>query len=174
MTPVGRANDAWREGRILEAQRQYQAIIRTDPNVWGALFQLAWLDGIFGKLTAERVRALERPGLSESARNIIKALEGMVSDPMPLVGSMADWDIESLRQQGGGETYSSWWEAHGKAAAKAGLYGVALACLEEAESREPNGAYWDPPWWTHSLPALVEGHLELVVHPFEPRISSDC
>ena len=173
MTPIESAGEAWREGRILDAQREYQAILKSDSGAWGALFQLAWHDGIFGKLSPERVQLLDRPGLSESARNMIKALEGMANDPMPLEGSVDDWDIEVLRQRGRGEIYSSWWETHGKAASKAGLYGVALACFEEAESREPNGAYWDPPGWTHSLPALVDGHLELVAHPFAPRISSD-
>ena len=168
MTPIERAGEAWREGRILKAQRKYKAILQTDPQEWGALFQLAWLDGIFGRLTPERVQELNRPGLSGSARHMIEALDGMARDPMPLEGTASDWDIETLRRHGRGEYYSSWWEARGKAASKAGLYGVALACFEEAESREPNGAYWDPPGWTHSLPAQVEQHLELVTHPFEP------
>lgn len=167
-TPEERASQAWREGRILDAQREYQVILKTDPAAWGALFQLAWLDGIFGKLTPGRVEVLDRPGLSESAQNMIKALKGMADYPMPLKGTVVDWDIKVLRQRGSGETYSTWWEAHGKAACKAGLYGVAIACFEEAESREPNGAYWDPPGWTHSLPALVDGHLALVAHPFSP------
>ena len=98
---------------------------------------------------------LERPGLSASARHVIEALQGMVEYPTPLDGNEADWDIEALRARGGNETYSSWWETRGKAATKAGLYGVASACLEEAERREPNGAYWDPPSWTHSLPATA-------------------
>ena len=97
---------------------------------------------------------------------MIKALEGMADDPMPLEGTVADWDIEVSATTGTeAETYSSWWEAHGKAAFKAGLYGVALACFEEAETREVNGAYWDPPGWTHSLPALVDGHLAVVARP---------
>ena len=146
MTPLEQAGEAWGEGRILDAQRGYQAIVKTNPDQWGALFQLAWLDGIFGKLTLARIRALDRPGLSGSARNMTRALEGMASDPMPLEGDVADWDIAALRRRGSGETYSSWWEARGKAACKAGLYGVALACFEEAESREPGGAYWDHPW----------------------------
>ncbi len=164
--PDERASQAWREGRILDAQREYQAILKADPDAWGALFQLAWLDGIFGKLTLGRIAVLDRLGLSESARNMIKALKGMAEHPMPLEGTLADWDIDVLRQRGSGETCSTWWEARGKAAFKAGLYGVAIACFEEAESREPNGAYWDPPGWTHSLPALVDGHLALVAHPF--------
>jgi tetratricopeptide (TPR) repeat protein len=168
MTPMERAGKAWREGRILEAQREYQAIVKTEPDAWGALFQLAWLQGIFGKLTPERVETLDRPGLSESARNMINVLEGMASEPRPLEGDVDDWDIKALRERGSGEVYSSWWEARGKAAFKAGLYGVALACFEEAESREPNGAYWDPPGWTHSLPAQLNGHLDLVAHPFGP------
>jgi hypothetical protein len=168
MTPLESAGEAWREGRILDARREYQAILQKDPGAWGAAFQLAWLDGIFGNLAAARVQQLDRPGLSGSARNMIEALEGMVSDPVPLEGSLADWDIEALRRRGGGETYSSWWEARGRAACRAGLYGVALACLEEAERREPTGAYWDPPGWTHSLPALVDGHLKLVADPFGP------
>ena len=166
MTSLDTAADAWREGRILDARRQYEVILRRDPRSWGAGFQLAWLDGIFGALTRDRVEALERPGLSESARHMIEALRGMAAHPMPLEGDEADWDIDALRRQGGDETYSNWWESRGKAAAKAGLYGVASACLEEAERREPNGAYWDPPSWTHSLPALLDGHLALVRDPF--------
>jgi len=168
VTPLERAGEAWKAGRILDAQREYEAIVRGDAQAWGALFQLAWLDGIFGRLTPARVQALNRPDLSESALNMIQALDGMARQPMPIEGTVADWDIESLRGRGGSETYSTWWEARGKAASRAGLYGVALACLEEAESREPSGAYWDPPEWTHSLPAQVEQHLKLVAHPFEP------
>jgi tetratricopeptide (TPR) repeat protein len=167
MTAAERADEAWREGRILEAQREYQTIANNDPNAWGALLQLAWLDAAFGKLTAARARALERPGLSESARDIVRTLEQIAGDSPSLEGTVADWDIENLRRRGGGETYSSWWEAKGRAAQKAGLYGVALACLEEAESREPSGAYWDPPGWTHSLPAHLEGHLKVVAEPFQ-------
>ena len=166
MTAIDAAADAWRDGRIVDARRQYQAILKNDPSDWGAQFQLAWLDGIFGKLTRDRVKALDRPGLSESAHHVVEALQGMIAYPTPLEGSEADWDIDALRRQGGNETYSSWWEARGKAATEAGLYGVASACLEEAERREPNGAYWDPPSWTHSLPALLEGHLDLVRNPF--------
>jgi hypothetical protein len=166
VTPLDSAADAWRDGRIVDARRQYQAILEKDPDDWGAQFQLAWLDGIFGKLTRDRVEALERPGLSDSAQHVLQALRGMIEYPPPIEGSEEDWDIEALRARGGDETYSSWWEARGKAATKAGLYGVAGACLEEAERREPSGAYWDPPSWTHSLPALLHGHLELVRDPF--------
>ena len=165
MTSLDSAGEAWREGRIIDAQRDYKAILATAPDSWGALFQLAWLDGIFGKLSPERIQPLRRSSLSESAKNMIRALEGMSPHPVPLEGSVADWDIETLRQRGRAETYSSWWEAQGKAAFKAGLYGVALACFEEAETREVNGAYWDPPGWTHSLPALVDGHLAVVARP---------
>ena len=87
---------------------------------------------------------------------------------MPLEGGSEGWDIGTLRERGAREKYSSWWEDRGKTAAKAGLYGVALASLEEAEKREPNGAYWDPPAWTHALPAQLDGHLALVAHPFGP------
>jgi hypothetical protein len=167
MTPVERAGEAWRQGRILEAQRQYQTIANQDPKAWGALFQLAWLDAAFGKLSPARSRVLDQPGLSESARNMVRTLDQVAGDAPLLEGTIDDWDIESLRRQGAGETYSSWWEARGKAAYKAGLYGVALACLEEAESREPSGAYWDPPGWTHSLAGQLEGHLRLVSHPFD-------
>ena len=166
MTARDSAADAWRGGHIAEARRRYEAIIAEDPADWGALFQLAWLDAIFGKLTSDQVHKLERPNLSESARHLVEALRGMVAYPVPLEGTEEDWDIERLRATGGDETYSGWWEAQGKAATKAGLYGVAMACLEEAERREPNGAYWDPPSWTHSLPALLDGHLEVVRDPF--------
>lgn len=168
MTSPESAGTAWREGRILDARREYQAIAQADPGAWGAAFQLAWLEGIFGLLSPARVQAFDRSGLSPSARHMTEALDGMAQQPMPLEGTAEDWDIESLRRRGAGERFSSWWEARGKAAAKAGLYGVALACLEEAESREPNGAYWDPPAWTHALPAQVDGHLDLVAHPFAP------
>lgn len=166
MTPHDSAAHAWRDGHIADARRQYQAIVESDPGDWRAQFQLAWLDGIFGRLTRDRVEALERPDLSGSAEHIFEALRGMIAYPTPLEGNEDDWDIEALRARGGDETYSSWWEARGKAATKAGLYGVANACLEEAERREPNGAYWDPPSWTHSLPALLDGHLKLVRKPF--------
>lgn len=166
MTTLDSAAEAWRDGRILDARRQYETILQKDPNDWGARFQLAWLDGVFGKLTRDRIKTLERPGLSASARHVIEALQGMVEYPTPLDGNEADWDIEALRARGGNETYSSWWETRGKAATKAGLYGVASACLEEAERREPNGAYWDPPSWTHSLPAMLESHLDIVRNPF--------
>ncbi|MGB7983466.1 MAG: hypothetical protein WCF36_22025 [Candidatus Nanopelagicales bacterium] len=166
MTAHDSAADAWRYGHIAEARRIYEAIAARDPGDWGAQFQLGWLDGIFGKLMRERVEQLERPGLSESARHALEALRGMIAYPVPLEGSEEDWDIEPLRVKGGDETYSSWWESRGAAATKAGLYGVASACLEEAERREPSGAYWDPPSWTHSLPALLDGHLELVRNPF--------
>jgi tetratricopeptide (TPR) repeat protein len=166
MTSIERADDAWRQGRLLDARHDYEAVANADPNAWGALFQLAWLDGVFGKLTPARVQMLNRPNLSEPARNMLRALKGMAEYPVPLDGTPEDWDIENLRRHGSGETFSSWWESHGKAASRAGLYGVALACLEEAEAREPNGAYWDPPAWTHSLPAQLDEHLQIVAHPF--------
>jgi tetratricopeptide (TPR) repeat protein len=166
VTAMDSAADAWREGRIVDARREYERIVDQDPDDWGARFQLAWLDAVFGRLTPERIQALERPGLSDSARRVLQALHGMTAYPVPLEGNEDDWDIAALRKRGGHETYSSWWERRGKAATEAGLYGVASACLEEAERREPNGAYWDPPSWTHSLPALLDNHLELVGHPF--------
>ncbi len=166
MTAHDAAASAWREGRIAEARRQYQAIAAREPEDWGARFQLAWLDGIFGTLPRDGIDPLENPDLSDAARHALDALRGMIAFPVPLEGGEDDWDIEALRSRGGNEIYSSWWEARGKAATKAGLYGVASACLEEAERREPNGAYWDPPWWTHSLPALLENHLALVRSPF--------
>jgi len=166
VTSLASAADAWREGHIVDARRQYEALLQKDRSEWGPRFQLAWLDGIFGKLTTDQVRELERPGLSATAQHLLEALHGMVAYPTTLEGTEADWDIEALRRRGSKEKYSSWWEARGKAASSAGLYGVATACLEEAERREPNGAYWDPPYWTHSLPALLEGHLGIVRNPF--------
>ncbi len=166
MTPHDRAADAWRDGHIVAARHQYEAILASDPGDWGAGFQVAWLDGIFGTLTLDRLDRLRRPDLSDAAEHALEALRGMAEYPTPLEGEESDWDIEALRARGQDEEYSSWWEAHGKAAAKAGLYGVADACLEEAERREPSGAYWDPPSWTHSLPALLDAHLALVGDPF--------
>ncbi|MEO7587024.1 MAG: hypothetical protein ABIS84_03245 [Arachnia sp.] len=166
MTLHESAEQAWGDGRIGYARRLYEQIIESDPDDWGANFQIAWLDGIFGRLTRSRIDGLERPGLSDSAHDRLETLRGMITYPTPIEGGEDSWDIEALRARDGSQEYSSWWEAHGKAAAKAGLFGVALACLEAAEHREPNGAYWDPPSWTHSLPAQLGAHLTLVRSPF--------
>jgi len=166
MSDMARAAQAWREGRIRDARRGYEDVLRTDAGNWGASFQLAWLDGAFGTLSPERVRALDRAGLSASARRMITALDAIARQALPLDGGEGAWDIEALRRAGAQETLSGWWEARGKRATKAGLYGTALACFEEAESREPNGAYWDPPAWAQSLPGRLDEHLELVANPF--------
>ena len=166
MSLLDDAATAWREGRLLDARAAYGAALQADPASWAAAFQLAWLDSAFGGPTRAQVQALERDDLSPSARGLVDALADMARQPTSLPGRIEDWDIDALLRQGSTEHYGSWWESRGKTAAGVGLYGLALACFEEAERREPGGAFWDPPAWSHSLPAQVESHLALVAHPF--------
>jgi tetratricopeptide (TPR) repeat protein len=165
MTALELANDAWREGRIADARRAYLAIVRSDPTAWGAAFQLAWFDAVFGRLPLPRARGLDRPGLGELARLLVRALVAMAEYPSTLGGAEDDWDIETMRRRAGNED-ASWWEERGRLASGAGLHGVALACLEEAEARNP-GAYWDPPRWTQSLPAQIDSHLAAIAAPLD-------
>ena len=164
MSVLDDANDAWREGRIVDARRAYLAIVRSDPTAWGAAMQLAWFDAVFGRLPLPRARAMDRPELGVLARSLVRALVAMAETPEPLDGAEDDWDLDAMRRRSP-DAPAPWWEERARTAARAGLYGVALAAFEEAEALSP-ASYWDPPRWSQTLPGQVETHLRAIAEPF--------
>jgi hypothetical protein len=162
MSGLDDAHEAWAEGRLGDARRGYQA----HRDAWGARMQLAWLDAAFGRLAPADAEALRVPGLSESAIARVDALAGAAAYPDPLPGDETDWDIAALRARGAEQT-GGWWLAQGKAASAAGLYGVADACIDEAEDRTPD-ILWDAPGWTRTLTALLREHLAVAAESPPP------
>jgi tetratricopeptide (TPR) repeat protein len=137
------ADQWWEVGLLLKACAAYRDVLARDPSNWHAAFQLAWIEVGFGRIDADRVDALQRPGLAAAAAERIEQLRKRLERGPFLDGTIADWDLNGLRGSSDAKT-ARWWEEHAAYAAAAGQYGLALACFGEAEALAPE-MYFDPP-----------------------------
>jgi hypothetical protein len=158
------ADDAWREGRLVAAKRSYQELLTRDPNDWRARAAVASMDLAFGKLSVAAARALARDDLSPAAKEhvrvLIEAAENPEHDKLP--GSEANWDIEALRVAGKKQRFG-WWLKKGEAASQVWLFGLALACFEEA-CNDFDALRDDPPaWWSATL-NQTDDHLKMLAN----------
>jgi len=155
MTRLEAADEAWSEGRLVEARSLYAAI----EDSFHAALQLAWIDGSFGRCDAARVAALRRTDLTESHARLLAILAACVEgDPNTLEGGPESWDIEALRARDLGDASFSWFGT-GERALKAGQYGLANACFEEDERRSPQIYAYDPPRQSIDAHVMLDGHL---------------
>lgn len=158
------ADNAWREGRLVAAKRAYQRLLTRDSNDWRARAAIASMDLAFGKLSVDAARALTRydlsPAAKEHVRVLIEAAENPEHDKLP--GSEANWDIEALRVAGKKQSFG-WWLKKGEAASQVWLFGLALACFEEA-CNDFDALRDDPPaWWSATL-KHTDDHLKMLAN----------
>lgn len=156
------ADHQWSEGMLGNAYARYTQALEQDPAAWRADFQLAWIDAAFMPLHPSRIRALDRPGLSDEAR----ALLARLGTATRLPDGLARWDLVALRRAPEA-SQSAWWMRQGQHAAAAGQYGLALACYQEAERLTPD-RFHDPPRIVQTLPVQLETHLRVLRNSIAP------
>lgn len=157
----GAAHEAWREGRLVAARHGYQDLCQRDPNDWRACAAVASMVLPFGKLSVEAAKALLRDELSPAAKAHVRALIDATenADHEKLNGTLASWDIEALRLAGKKESFG-WWLKKGETASRAWLFGLALACFEEACNRF-DALRDDPPGWAQKAPRQTDDYLNM-------------
>jgi hypothetical protein len=156
---LAEANEAWREGRLRDADAAYRAARDADPSNWAAAFQVAWIEAAFGRLSPARARSFDRPTLSPAARRLIEELVAITERADFLDGTVADWDIETLRASG--EHDDTWWLTRAKRAAALLQYGLGDACFEEAVERS-SVLFDDRPHWAVGLLTYADEHLAAI------------
>lgn len=154
------AHEAWRAGRLLAAEAAYRAVVDAQPDSWTASFQLAWLDAAFGRLSPARARAFERLAPDAVARRRVDVLVVLCESNDHLDGGLRDWDIDTLLTTGARES-DDWWIERARRAWRAGLYGLADACVDKAVERSVVLAD-DKPHWAVGLLTQADEHLAAI------------
>jgi hypothetical protein len=154
------AHEAWRAGRLVAAEAAYRDAANAQPDLWTASFQLAWLDAAFGRLSPARARAFHRQAPGAAAQRRVDVLVALCEGSDHLDGSLRDWDIEALRSAGAREP-DDWWLERARRAWRAGLYGLADACVDEAVERSVVLAD-DKPHWAVGLLTQADEHLAAI------------
>jgi hypothetical protein len=156
------ADHYWSQGRLRPAYELYSSLA---PVNWHAAFQKAWIDAAFGPVSSERLAALDVHDLSQDARELLQILVEHVQNRGTdeiLPGTLADWDIDSLKTKPTANE-RKWWEQCGDLAIATGQWGLAEACFDEAANLAPE-MYYDPPARVQGLLAQIENHLHSLKH----------
>ena len=154
------AHEAWRAGQLIAAEAAYREAASAPPAPWAASFQLAWLDAAFGRLSPARARAFRAQAPGAAAQRRVDVLVALCEGSDHLDGALADWDIEALRTAGAREP-DDWWVERARRAWRAGLYGLADACIDEAVERSVVLAD-DKPHWAVGLLTQADEHLAAI------------
>jgi hypothetical protein len=154
------AHEAWRAGRLVAAEAGYRDAANAQPELFAPRFQLAWLDAAFGRLSPARARAFGRQAPGAAAQRRVDVLVALCEGGDHLDGDLRDWDIETLRSIGARES-DDWWLERARRAWRAGLYGLADACVDEAVERSAVLAD-DKPHWAVGLLTQADEHLTAI------------